>query len=585
MPDATAGIASGLYWVATGKMPIDDIEDDELKSKPEDDRPRPTIKGPQIMGGFGSPGNEARLFRYTVGKWSKEFGWGIFIWITVWRLTKWVSKHGYVFARHPVAVVVSVVGLVVLIISPPILLLAFFVAYLASWELWLHQPAWVSRHVTPRAHGLARGLKYRWRLRHKLKACGLIDNEDPTPILIRTQVHGCTTSVLMKQVRGQELEWWRLRSTRLAQTFNALECKANPYRVGKTTKPQYVQLELLSRDPFTSNLGPEYIDYQADDTLSPVVAVHRSGATHRHNLAAHRLRIAMTRWGKSNAIRAMIYAQRRNIKNGLLELWGIDGKGGVEQSFLEHAFAVVAYGDSETSKHAYNPYEFDSLLKAAVKVMKRRQRNMRGNVTEHIPTPDQPWLLIVIDEILVLTSKSLHPDLRNSIAASINIIFQQGIACGVSIDASTQLAQKDILGAINRDGFTEIELGRTERNAVDMMFGTGWWERGVRADEISEDLKGTFYKKTDSTMFPEQIRYPNIPVSAVAPRALGVTVTHSELWKRHLEAVQDPTPEPTIQAPPVIGHIDDRPVHAIAGAAEPSPVRSKSIPPQPGGFA
>ena len=37
MPDATAGIASGLYWVATGKMPIDDIDDDELKSKPEDD--------------------------------------------------------------------------------------------------------------------------------------------------------------------------------------------------------------------------------------------------------------------------------------------------------------------------------------------------------------------------------------------------------------------------------------------------------------------------------------------------------------------------------------------------------------------
>jgi hypothetical protein len=29
MPDATAGVATGLYWVATGKMPIEDLEQDE----------------------------------------------------------------------------------------------------------------------------------------------------------------------------------------------------------------------------------------------------------------------------------------------------------------------------------------------------------------------------------------------------------------------------------------------------------------------------------------------------------------------------------------------------------------------------
>jgi DNA segregation ATPase FtsK/SpoIIIE, S-DNA-T family len=544
------------------------------------------------MGGFGSPGNEARLFRYTVGKWSKEFGWGIFLWITLWRLTKWVSKHGYVFARHPTAMAITAGMLILWIINPLIPLITAMVLYLAAWEVWVRFPHWHRRHVTPRAHGLLRGLKYRWRLRHKLKACGLIDNEDPTPIPIRTRVHGCTTTVLLKMVRGQELEWYRLRSPRIAQTFNALECKANPYRIGKRTLPQYVQLELLSKDPFTSNLGPEYIDFHSQpDTFTPAIATLRSGKPQNDNLAAHKLAIAMTRWGKSSRIRARIYANRDKIRKRELELWGIDGKGGIEHSFLEHAFAYVAYGDSELNKNAYNPSEFDRLLKAAVRVMKKRQRGMRGEVTEHTPTPDQPWLLIMIDEILVLTNKAVLPELRTSIAASINLILQQGIACGVSIDASTQLATKDNLDPINRGGFTEYEIGKVERGVVDMIFGTGWWERGAKADEIPEDLKGVFYKKTESTMVPEQIRYPWIPVSAVTPKALGFTVGQSA-FKRHLEAVPDSEPEPASPPEPepepeIIGHIDDKPIQLIAGAAEQPPVKSesKTIPPHWGGFA
>jgi hypothetical protein len=34
MADASGGLATGLYWVATGKMPIEDLEDD-LKDDPK----------------------------------------------------------------------------------------------------------------------------------------------------------------------------------------------------------------------------------------------------------------------------------------------------------------------------------------------------------------------------------------------------------------------------------------------------------------------------------------------------------------------------------------------------------------------
>lgn len=100
----------------------------------------------------------------------------------------------------------------------------------------------------------------------------------------------------------------------------------------------------------------------------------------------------------------------------------------------------------------------------------------------------------------------------------------------MSIDASTQLAKKEKLEPIDRDGFTQVELGKVEPGVVDMIFGTGWWERGARADEIAKDLKGVFYIKTDTTMAPTQIRYPNIHVEDMAPKRLGVNVEKSVLW-------------------------------------------------------
>jgi hypothetical protein len=38
MVDGTGGLATGLYWVATGKLPVEDITDDEKDDPKEADR-------------------------------------------------------------------------------------------------------------------------------------------------------------------------------------------------------------------------------------------------------------------------------------------------------------------------------------------------------------------------------------------------------------------------------------------------------------------------------------------------------------------------------------------------------------------
>lgn len=475
--------------------------------------------------------NDAPI-RYTKGKASVELSW--FRWlvlIPLWRLSTWGFRRSKPVFYHPIGLAGILAFVVAYLLTP-------WLAAVLTWSVigWaLYKPDSYLRQVDPRVKSFIAGFGYRYKLRKKLKGCNLLFDHEPLCTVSHVSKVGCITNVRMKMSYGDEIDLWRAKLT--PQTFNALDCTINPYRRRSllpwrdelVTKPRWLEIDFLTKDPFTSKLGVEYIDFHRASTFTPVVATERNGAPHKHELAAHRLRVAMTRWGKSNAIRAMVYAQRHNISDGLLELWGIDGKGGVEQSFLQHVFARVAYGDTDANPNAYDPAEFDQLLKDAVDVLKRRQRGMRGFVTEHVSTPSEPWLLIVIDEILVLTSKAVDPLIRNSIAASIMLIQQQGIACGVSLDASTQLAQKEKLDF--RDGFTEFEVGKVERGAVDMIFGTGWWERGARADEIAKDLKGVFYKKTDTTMVPEQIRYPNVAVADVSPKALGFTVDGSVLMK------------------------------------------------------
>lgn len=469
--------------------------------------------------------------RYTKAKASIELSWFKYlVLIPLWRLSTWGLRRSKPVLYHPIALIGIALAVALSMLSPLLV-----VAALLAVPLWAREwPDSYFRHGHPRIVSFIAGFGYRWQLRKKLKGCNLLFDHEPLPTVSYVTRVGCITTARIKMSYGDEIDLWRAKLT--PQTFNALDVTINPHR-RKTlvpwkselvTKPRWVNLEFLTKDPFSSQLGVEYVNYHRAETLSPVVATYRTGAPHSDNLAAHRLRIALTRWGKSNANRATIYAQRHNLAAGLLEIWLIDGKGGVEGAFLEHCVARRAYGDVEADPEGYDPAEFDQLLKDAVTVMMKRQKAMRGFVTEHVPTPDAPWLRIVIDEILVLTSTNVPTEMRNRIAANVNLIFQQGVACGVTIDASSQLGTKDDLKPINRAGFTEFEIGKVERGVVDMIFGSGWWDRGARADEIADDLKGVFYRKTESTMAPQEIRYPAVTVPDLNTMP---AVRESVLWK------------------------------------------------------
>jgi hypothetical protein len=512
-----------------------------------------------------------RPFRYTKRSLSYETK-GRWIYLAMFiRFTMWGFRRTKPIFYHPLGLIGTVLTAWLLVVSPWLLLAPFLAAF--AW--FVGWPDSYVKHAHPRWVSFLAGWKYRHRPRRKLTACGLLNDKDPVPTVSNVTKVGCITRVRIKMIHGDEIEMWRMHAAQLAQTYNAGDCRINPYRrdnfltfrvdkftrrppfvqyrfAEKTPKYRWLELEFLTKDPFTKRIGAEYLDWYASEDLMAEQGVPvgpcRTGQPYLLDLRGiHLLVVAMSRRGKSNAARTMLRAYHRQVQARLMEFWGIDGKGGVEFSFMQHLLTRYCYGDDYTDETAFRPEAFAQMLNEAKIVMMRRQRRMRTVTTKHTATPDEPWVVIMIDELLALTSKLIKPEIRNDIAANIALIQQQGIACGVTIVAFSQLAQKEEIPF--RGGFTEFQVGRSEAIVADMLFGTGSWKAGARVDEIPKDLPGVFYAKNDFTLSPEQFRYVETTDADVRDLA---GAPESALWDSREVVVNlpPPKPEPKWENPP-----------------------------------
>jgi hypothetical protein len=475
-------------------------------------------------------------YRYTRGKLSVETTLALILLGNLWRLSAWGFRRCKPVAYHPWGVVGAIVIAGLLMINPWLLLvpvLAVFAWFIGWPESYLH-------HVHPRWLSFLAGWRYRHRPRRKLTACALLNEKDPIPVVSHVRKIGCTTRVRIKMVHGDEIEMWRAQAPRLAQTYNALDCKVNPYRrqnfttfrtdaftlkppfvrrseftrhppfirhkfTEKVIKPHWLELEFLTRDPFTKVIGPEYIHFHRDvsDVLPELgnpVGPYRSGQPHRFLVRTHKLVVAPSQRGKSNAERTMVYADAPAVEAGLVENWGCDLKRGVEIKFMENLFARTEYGLD-------GPAMVLRFFQDAQAVMNRRLDQIReaGEDVRHVPTSGDPALRIYIDEFLAFED-SEYADHRNDIYRAISAIQRRGAAAGVSIIAFAQDPKKDKFPL--RDGFLEVEVGGgLTRTQVEMVM-PGGWDAGVRTGDI--DLPGVFYVRSESILTPEQFRYVHI---------------------------------------------------------------------------
>jgi S-DNA-T family DNA segregation ATPase FtsK/SpoIIIE len=183
------------------------------------------------------------------------------------------------------------------------------------------------------------------------------------------------------------------------------------------------------------------------------------------------------------------------VRDGLVKLWVLDPKGGMELAAGRPLFDRFAYATAEA---------LADMLEAAVKVMQERAARLMGHTRLHTPSTDEPLIVVVVDELASLTAYAERDDKRR-ISAALSLLLSQGRAVGVVVVAALQDPRKEVLPF--RDLFpTRIALALVEAEQTDLVLGRGARVRGADCSRIPLTTPGIGWVWCDGEAEPAWVR-------------------------------------------------------------------------------
>lgn len=296
--------------------------------------------------------------------------------------------------------------------------------------------------------------------------------------------HGLDVEVMM--LGGQSFTDWSNDEV-LAQfaTYFAV-----PEVTASSPEPSWVRLHVRVFDTLTASAPAPYLGgHRVDLEAVPVGVTESHDLWRLRVLYGHILLAGATGSGKGSVLWSILNGIGPAIRDGSVDVWMADPKGGVEFGRGENRLFVRFATDGETIL---------ALLREAVELLRERLAFMRTNgIRKHVPTADQPLVLIIIDEAASLSSYA-DRDAQQEFRRLTGLILSQGRAAAVSMIAALQDPSKETMP--NRQLFPiRIGLRLDEPTQVAMVHGQGARDRGARCDKISEATPGVGFVGQDGT--------------------------------------------------------------------------------------
>ncbi|MFC6022668.1 FtsK/SpoIIIE domain-containing protein [Plantactinospora solaniradicis] len=400
--------------------------------------------------------------------------------VRYWWLTGPAVAALWVYARYGRLILAGVV-------------LAVTVACVAWWR-W-HPASWLRFGWYPVVARWRRLWVYRRRWPSIMATCGLATafaGDRYVPHLVKVRCDRYVDEVTVRMLPGQLPDDWARAAQRLAYAFRLRDGQART-----TDRPDRVVLRFLRRDPLAATVAPLPVP-DVPDFTALVLGVREDGAPYRLRLTgSHVLVAGATNSGKGSVLWSLIAALAGGVRSGLVELWVFDPKGGMELAAGLPLFARFAYDDPESMA---------GVLEEAVKRMRLRAARLRGVARQHTPTPDDPLIVVVVDELASLTAYISDRKVKERIKDALSLLLSQGRAVGVRVIAALQDPRKDVLPF--RDLFpTRIGLRLTEPEQCDLVLGDGARDRGATCDQIPESAAGVGYVALDGVREPVRVRF------------------------------------------------------------------------------
>ncbi|MFF3437922.1 FtsK/SpoIIIE domain-containing protein [Streptosporangium sp. NPDC002721] len=366
---------------------------------------------------------------------------------------------------------------------------------LAWWRLvWIYRRHWQPVMIIS---GLGRHLQGR----------------DYLPHLVRVSCTSWADVVTVKMISGQSVKDWSDRIDHLAHGFGASSCRVAIVRAGRLqlTFPRHDPLALPLPAvplPATASVGPVEIG-KCEDGHPYLLKVH----------GTHVLIAGATGAGKGSFLWSAIRGLLPAVRAGVAEVWALDPKR------MELSYGREIFED----RYAADPAACADLLEAAVKIMQERADRYTGLQRSHTPTLDDPFVLVLVDEVAFLTAYQSDKGLKLRISAALATLTTQGRAVGFGVMAALQDPRKEVMNI--RNLFPDkIALRLDESEQVDMVLGDGARDRGALADHISpipEQGAGVAYVRLETS--PDPIRVRAAYVSDADIRDMAALVTSDTL--------------------------------------------------------
>jgi DNA segregation ATPase FtsK/SpoIIIE, S-DNA-T family len=296
------------------------------------------------------------------------------------------------------------------------------------------------------------------------------------PRLRRVKIGDACDTLTVQLLYGQSIDDWEAVSDALAHAFRALSVRI------RALKPGWVLVEVHHTDTLASIVGLPLPPPVMDAAIGRLtIGVTERGEPWQVRVEGRHILVAgATGAGKGSVVWSVVSALAPAIQRGIAQLWVIDPKGGMEFGPGQSLYARFEHDMGEGTLQ---------LLRDAAALLTARANRLRGVTRSHIPTMQDPLVLLVIDEIATLTAYCTDRKMRAEIDQHLALILSQGRAVGVSVIAAVQDPSKDVLPL--RQLFpTRIALRLTEASQVAMVLGDSARERGARCDRIPDSLPG-----------------------------------------------------------------------------------------------
>lgn len=234
-------------------------------------------------------------------------------------------------------------------------------------------------------------------------------------------------------------------------------------------------------------------------TAAVVLGRTENGTVFTVRLGVHTLVAGATGAGKASAVHGLLIGLGPAVRAGLVQVHGIDLKGGME----------LGMARGSLTRCATTPVEAVVVLEDAATAMAARAGRLAGRTRVHEPSAAEPLVVVLVDELAAITAYLTDRDLKNRAATALSLLLSQGRAVGYMVVACLQDPRKEVIPM--RGLFTQtLGLRLRDWTETDMVVGTHARQIGAACELIPATLPGVGWMVPDSGGQPVRFRLGHV---------------------------------------------------------------------------